>query len=214
MKASWIPAKRRCASRSLLEFTLGSKGLPTLSTPGFLVPSFRRSAFRGHRGARNQFLPSRALLPQDKFTSPYGYFFGPTEALQPFDSSSNARFNGRSIYVIVIPMEHMPAYGGDWIMWFADRQSKPGETPLVRAPVPLRKLEVVDQTPPSGRTGTRIQLSATLRKNGRLDDLALLTETSPAVQRAVFQRCKLVGVSASHFRWRSRRRGCGFGDSV
>lgn len=98
----------------------------------------------------------------------------------------NARFPGRSVYAIVIPMEHMASYSGDWIMWFADRESKRGETPVVRAPVPFRKLEAVD--PPAGaRSGARIQLAATLGRNGRLDGVALLTRSSPAVERAVLQ---------------------------
>ena len=46
----------------------------------------------------------------------------------------DARFQGRDVYTIVIPMEHMPVYSGDWIMWFADRQTKPGETPSGTSP--------------------------------------------------------------------------------
>jgi hypothetical protein len=99
----------------------------------------------------------------------------------------DARFQGRDVYTIVIPMEHMPVYSGDWVMWFADRQNKPGQTPLVRAPVPLRKLEIVDRTPPSDRTRTRVQLAASLGRNGTLDGVMFLTQVSPAIQRAVLQ---------------------------
>jgi hypothetical protein len=98
----------------------------------------------------------------------------------------DARFQGRSVYAIVIPMEHMSSYSGDWIMWFSDRESKLGETPVVRAPIPFRKLEPVDQPPPSERTGERIQFAATLGRNGKLDGITLLTKVVPAVQRAVF----------------------------
>ena len=97
----------------------------------------------------------------------------------------DARFQGRNVYTIVIPMERMVAYTGDWIMWFADREAKPGETPVVRAPVPFRKLERVDQASASDRTRERIQFAATLGKNGRLNGVTLLTGTSPAVLRAV-----------------------------
>jgi hypothetical protein len=99
----------------------------------------------------------------------------------------DARFRGRNVYIIVIPIEHMPAYGGDWIMWFADRESKPGETPVVRAPIPFRKLEVVDQNPPANVSGARIQLAATLGKNGKLAGVTLLTQGSPATARAVLE---------------------------
>jgi len=99
----------------------------------------------------------------------------------------DARFQGRNVYTIVIPMERMVTYSGDWIMWFADRVSKPGDTPVVRAPVPFRKHEPVDQPPSSDRTGERIAFAATLGKSGKLDAITLITKTSTAVQRAVFQ---------------------------
>jgi TonB family protein len=97
----------------------------------------------------------------------------------------DAQFKGRNVYTIVIPMEHIPAYAGDWIVWFADRTSKAGDTPVVRAPIPIRKIEPVDQAPASARTEERIRLAATLSKSGRLEDVKLLTRTSEAVGRAV-----------------------------
>jgi hypothetical protein len=99
----------------------------------------------------------------------------------------DAQFKGRNVYTIVIPMERIPEYTGDWILWFADRGSKAGETPVMRAPVPLRKLAAVDQTPANLRTRERIQFSAILGKNGRLDRITILTRTTTAVQHAVFQ---------------------------
>ena len=99
------------------------------------------------------------------------------------------RLQGRNVYTIVIPMEHMPTYTGDWIIWFADRERTPGTTPLVRAPVPFRKLEpiVFDQPTQIDRNGERIQFAATLGKNGKLDGISLLTKATPSVQRAVLQ---------------------------
>ena len=101
--------------------------------------------------------------------------------------SVDARFQGRNVYTLAVPIENMPAYDGDWIMWFADQESKPGETPLVRAPLPFRKVEPVVEVPSSGRTAERIQVAGTLRKNGKLDGITLLTKASPAVERAVLQ---------------------------
>jgi hypothetical protein len=101
--------------------------------------------------------------------------------------SVDARFQGRNVYTLAVPIENMPAYDGDWIMWFADQESKLGETPLVRAPLPFRKIEPVVEVPTSGRTAERIQVAGTLRKNGKLDGITLLTKASPAVQRAVLQ---------------------------
>ncbi|HKV41635.1 MAG TPA: energy transducer TonB, partial [Blastocatellia bacterium] len=42
-------------------------------------------------------------------------------------------------------------------------------------------------TPPSARTKTRIQLAGSLGKNGRIEGVTLLTQVSPAIQRAVLQ---------------------------
>jgi hypothetical protein len=111
----------------------------------------------------------------------------------------DARFRGRNVYTIVIPIEHMSAYSGDWIMWFADREAKPRETPVVRAPVPFRKLEVVDQNPPGNQSGERIQFAAMLGKSGKLADITLLTQRSPAIAHAVLE-----DVSAWEFRPASR----------
>lgn len=97
----------------------------------------------------------------------------------------DAQFKGRNVYTIVIPMEHIPAYSGDWILWFADHAAKSGETPVVRAPVPFRKIEPVEQAA-GGRTTQRILLTATLGRAGKLERVVLLTQTTTAIQHAVF----------------------------
>ncbi len=51
----------------------------------------------------------------------------------------DARFTGRSVYTVLIPIENIPAYGGDWVLWFAEVTPQPGQTPSMRAPVPIRK---------------------------------------------------------------------------
>jgi hypothetical protein len=84
-------------------------------------------------------------------------------------------------------MENMPTYSGDWIMWFADRESKLGQTPVVRAPIPYRKLEPVDEPPVQTKAGNRVLFTATIGKNGRLEGIALISEATAAVQKAVFQ---------------------------
>src|SRR5579871_3663633 len=51
----------------------------------------------------------------------------------------DSRFTGRNVYTMVIPIEDIAPYSGDWILWFAEHEAKPGDTPFVRAPIPLRK---------------------------------------------------------------------------
>src|SRR5579864_7875583 len=82
----------------------------------------------------------------------------------------DVRFPGRYVYTMVVPIENLPDYSGDWILWFAEREQKPGNSPLMRAPIPLRKLEPVEPLAPGARTEFRLQISATIRKDGKIDE--------------------------------------------
>jgi hypothetical protein len=99
----------------------------------------------------------------------------------------DARFQGRLVYTMVVPIENLPDYSGDWILWFAEQQPKPGDTPLMRAPIPLRKLEPVETLVPGARTEFRIQIAAVIRKDGKIDGISLLRNTGPAFAQAVIQ---------------------------
>lgn len=101
--------------------------------------------------------------------------------------SVDARFQGRNVYTMVVPIENFPAYGGDWILWFADRQSKLGENPLIRAPVPFRKMELVDASPSASRILHRLQLKAVIDKDGKLQEVAVISTALPVAQLAAVQ---------------------------
>jgi hypothetical protein len=101
-------------------------------------------------------------------------------------AAMEARFRGRSVYTIVIPIENMPVYTSDWIAWFSEREAKPGETPIVYAPLPQRKLEALDD-PTAAHTKQRIQLAATLSKEGKLSGISLLSNAPAAVGQAAIQ---------------------------
>ncbi|MEO5925008.1 MAG: energy transducer TonB [Bryobacteraceae bacterium] len=94
--------------------------------------------------------------------------------------SIDAHFPGRTVYAVVIPIENLPAYGADWILWFAESAPQPGTPPSVRAPIPFRKLELLEK----GRepSDTRLQIAATLSTDGRLSNLKVLTAVSTAIQ--------------------------------
>jgi hypothetical protein len=96
------------------------------------------------------------------------------------------KFRGRSVYAIVIPIENMPVYGGDWIVWFAEKEPKPGETPLVRAPVPFRKVETADP-PPANHSPQRVQVAGVLEKNGKLSTVSVVTSAIPGLAEVVIQ---------------------------
>jgi hypothetical protein len=90
---------------------------------------------------------------------------------------------------MVIPIENLPEYSTDWIIWFAEHDPKPGagEVLNMRAPVPLRKFESVEPVPPGARTELRVQLAGIITKAGKLQVRAILRNLTPALESAVLQ---------------------------
>ncbi len=99
----------------------------------------------------------------------------------------DARFLGRNVYTMVIPIENFEPYSGDWIVWFAEKLPKPGDTPFVRAPLPLRKYESVETVLPGARTELRVQVAGTIRQDGKLEGLKLLRDFGPGISDAVLK---------------------------
>jgi hypothetical protein len=98
-----------------------------------------------------------------------------------------ARFQGRSVYTMVVPIENLPAYSGDWILWFAERQPVAGQTPVMRAPLPYRRMEPVDQKPPGSSSAERVQIWALLEKDGRLAQMTISSKAGPDAEQAIAQ---------------------------
>ena len=96
------------------------------------------------------------------------------------------------MYTMVIPIENLSEYTGDWIIWFSEREPKPGaaEALNVRAPVPLRKFESVEPVPPGARTELRVQLAGIINREGKLEVRALLRNLSPAQESAILRDVK------------------------
>lgn len=99
----------------------------------------------------------------------------------------DAKFQGRNVYTMLVPIENFAPYSGDWILWFAERQAKPGETPFVRAPVPLRKFETVQPMAPGTRSEMRVQFAALVTKEGKVDNLALMQSVNPVFDKLVLE---------------------------
>ena len=114
---------------------------------------------------------------------------GLSVALRPANrtipAAIDARFRGRNVYTIVIPIENLPPYSGDWIVWFAELEPKPGETPLVRAPLPFKKVEPVKDPPARNQTTRRVQVTAKLDRNGKLDGVSVVTAAVRGLAEAV-----------------------------
>ncbi len=133
--------------------------------------------------------PRRAVLYADKVHSiPVTTLSVPLRpASRTIPRAIDLRFQGRNVYTMVVPIENFAPYSGDWILWFAEQQARPGENPLVRAPVPLRKFESVEPVLPGAHTELRVQVAARIKRDGKIEGASLLRVLSPGIEQAVLQ---------------------------
>jgi hypothetical protein len=135
--------------------------------------------------------PRKVVLYADRLRSlPVSTLSVPLRpASRTIPPSIEARFQGRNVYTMVIPIENLAEYSTDWIVWFAEREPKPGggEVLNMRAPIPLRKFESVEPVPPGARTELRVQLAGIISKDGKLEVRALLRNLTPALESAVLR---------------------------
>jgi hypothetical protein len=99
--------------------------------------------------------------------------------------SIEARFQGRVVYTILLPMKGLPGYAGDWIIWFAERPPVDGggSAAPMRAPLPLRKpmqAGAAVAVPPGV-----VRLSASMKKDGKIDSVAVIGGAAGAEDAAV-----------------------------
>lgn len=135
--------------------------------------------------------PRKVVLYSDRLRSlPVSTLSVPLHpASRTLPASIEGRFRGRSVYTMVIPIENLPEYSSDWIIWFTEHKVNDGVSPPlnVRAPIPLRKFESVDPIPPGARTEIRIQLAGVITKEGKLQVQGLLRSVSPGLEAAVLR---------------------------
>lgn len=93
-----------------------------------------------------------------------------------------SRFTGRTVYTMVIPIENMPAYDGDWVLWFAEIAPPVGQTPLLRAPSPNRKRDPDVRRDPAV---VRIQIAAVIGRDGKLRGASIVNGTSSSTAQAL-----------------------------
>ncbi len=93
------------------------------------------------------------------------------------------------MYTMVIPIENLPEYTTDWIIWFAEHDSKPGGPDVlnVRAPIPLRKFESVEPVAPGQRRELRVQIAGVITKDGKLTAPTLLRNLTSFYENAVLR---------------------------
>jgi hypothetical protein len=97
-----------------------------------------------------------------------------------------ARFRGRIVYTMLLPMKGLPGYAGDWTIWFAERVplEGTGSAAPMRAPLPIRKPIRADVAARDVIPGI-IQLSATMTRTGKMDSVAVIGGSGMAPDAAI-----------------------------
>jgi hypothetical protein len=123
--------------------------------------------------------PRKVVLYADRLRSlPVSTLSVPLRpASRTIPSSIEAIFRGRNVYTMVIPIENLPEYSSDWIIWFAERDAKTGAGEILK----------VEPVPPGARTELRVQLAGVITKEGKLEVRALLRNLTPALESAVLR---------------------------
>ncbi len=157
-----------------------------IGVPNLMIHDERKPLAPPHVDA-----PRKIVLYSDRLRSlPVSTLSVPLHpASRTIPPNIEARFRGRNVYTMVIPIENLPEYTTDWIIWFAEHDSKPGAGDVlnVRAPIPLRKFESVEPVPPGARRELRVQLAGVITKEGKLEVSNLLRNLTPAYENAVLR---------------------------
>ncbi len=92
-------------------------------------------------------------------------------------ASVEARFANRNVYVLVIPGPALAAYGGDWVMWFAEKDPPEiSSGPRILAPIPARTFSPAGRaTGPQGPpVSATFQFGALIDKAGHVGSVVVL----------------------------------------
>ena len=99
----------------------------------------------------------------------------------------DARFRGRSVYTTSFLVTAEAGEPADWVVWFAEREQPMGQNPAVRPPVPWRKLGRNPAPHPNGLPAGRVQLSAIIRQDGRVDSIVPLPGPDQGLNQIAIQ---------------------------
>lgn len=105
--------------------------------------------------------------------------------------SIEARFHGKVVYTVVVPMRKVPGYAEDWIIWFTPHQAADGVTSAaqMRPPLPIRRFLVRNGDEPVFPQG-RVQIFAVIDKLGKLDSITVGSGAAGAASDAVIADLK------------------------
>jgi Gram-negative bacterial TonB protein C-terminal len=167
--------------------TLGEPATGEVTGSGLTIPNLTIRQDRSQAAAPPQLFKS--ILYADKIRSvPVSTLSVPLRpGSRTIPRAIDTRFQGRDVYTMVIPIENLPRYSGDWILWFAERDQKAGDRPSLRSPIPLRKIEPLEEPLAGARTEFRVQITALIKRDGKIDGITLLRPVAPGLERAVIQ---------------------------
>lgn len=92
-----------------------------------------------------------------------------------------ARFAGRIVYTMLLPMKGVPGYAGDWTIWFAERQA--GTSAPMRAPLPVRK--PTQQDTAGAAPAGEVQLAGRVTMAGKIDSVSVIGGAAAIAEAAV-----------------------------
>ena len=120
----------------------GEEATGELATAGAIVPNLTIRKAAPKAGEIQEVEPAKIVLYAERLRSvPLASVSVPLRpASRAIPNVIDARFLGRNVYTMVIPIENLPAYGGDWIIWFAESSPRDGDSLLLRAPFRFESL--------------------------------------------------------------------------
>jgi TonB family protein len=98
---------------------------------------------------------------------------------------SGSRLSGRVVYEVAIQMPNITSFSGSWIIWFAEREPTPGQTPDVHPPLALRKVDP-KYVPAAAdeKVEGKVRLAAVIRRDGHVDGVELLQHLDNRLDRS------------------------------
>jgi len=101
-------------------------------------------------------------------------------------NSPDPSWQGRAVYTVAIEIPNVTSYTGSWIVWFAEHHPLPGMAPVsMKAPLPLHMVDpkyIVSAV--EERIEGAVRLSAVIRKDGRVESIALLQHLDARLDRS------------------------------
>jgi len=156
---------------SLTEAGITANGGPMGGGPGGNGPG--GNGLGGRPGAesaasRNPTIPSRRIVKEivlPPVNRTVSVPLRPASRVIPL--SVESQFARRNVYTLVIPGPSLRQYPGDWILWFAERNSEGQAGGSFRAPLPVRKY-VTEESDDSSSSSASVQISMIIDKDGKV----------------------------------------------